>query len=466
MSANPAASADNKRLSLQNPYVLLFCMLVLAGIATWLVPAGQYVTETRNGISFSVPGSYHSVAQHHVYPQALFLAIAEGLIKSAPIVFMVMFTGGALYVLEQSGAVHHMLNGIARNRRLNDFTLILLFCVVFSILGTTGIVVNSVIAFVPIGIMVARSIGLNKLFGISLVYIATYTGYNASISAPTSVGLAQRLADVPLLSGFGFRVVIFIFFLLATITFLWLYARSQRKENPRPDHLEGSDETEVAVSAAQKTRYWLALLYTAICLGGFIAGAVMLKWSEKEMLAMFVIMAIGVGILSRMSADAIAQNFLKGCSQLVIGAFIVGLARAISIILDQGLILDTIVSYAVAALDGLPRSLSAIGMYVSAMIMHVFISSGSGESAVLIPVFTPLGDVLGITRQTTVQSVVFGEGVVNCINPTSGVLMAILATSGVAYGKWVRFIAPLVIGWGVLSAIFLFIAVQINWGPI
>lgn len=465
MTATPSPAAPKKGLSLQNPYVLLFCMLVLAGIGTWIIPAGQYATEVRNGISFSVPGSYHGVDQHHVYPQALFLAIAEGLIKSAPIVFMVMFTGGALHVLEQSGAVHHMLNGIARNRRLNDLTLIVLFCVVFSVLGTTGIVVNSVIAFVPIGIMVARSIGMNKLFGISLVYIATYTGYNASISAPTSVGLAQRLADVPLLSGIGLRVVIFVAFLLATIAFLWLYARSQRKTSPRPNQIDDG-EPQGAASPAQRARYWLALLFTALCLGGFIAGAVTLNWSEKEMLAMFIIMAIGVGIIARMSADAIAKGFLKGCSQLVIGAFIVGLARAISIILEQGMILDTIVSYAVLALDGLPRSLSAIGMYVSAMIMHVFISSGSGESAVLIPVFTPLGDILGITRQTTVQSVVFGEGVVNCINPTSGVLMAILATSEVSYGKWVKFIAPLVIAWGLISAAFLYIAVQIQWGPV
>jgi uncharacterized ion transporter superfamily protein YfcC len=322
-----------------------------------------------------------------------------------------------------------------------------------------------VIAFVPIGIMVARSIGMNKLFGISLVYIATYTGYNASISAPTSVGLAQRLADVPLLSGIGFRVVIFLAFLLATIAFLWLYARSQRKTSPRPNQIEDG-ETKSDAAPGQRARYWLALLFTALCLGGFIAGAVTLNWSEKEMLAMFIIMAIGVGIIARMSADEIAKGFLKGCSQLVIGAFIVGLARAISIILEQGMILDTIVSYAVLALDGLPRSLSAIGMYVSAMIMHVFISSGSGDSAVLIPVFTPLGDILGITRQTTVQSVVFGEGVVNCINPTSGVLMAILATSEVSYGKWVKFIAPLVIAWGLISAVFLYIAVQIQWGPI
>lgn len=467
MSGMARESAPVKRSSFQNPYVLLFCILVLAGIATWILPAGRYATEVRNGIAFSVPGSYHEVARQGVLPQALFMAIAEGLIRSAPIVFMVLFTGGALHVLEQSGAVGYMLNGIAQNRRLNDFTLIVIFCVVFSILGTTGIIVNSVIAFVPIGIMVSRSIGLDKLFGVALVYIATYTGYNASISAPTSVGLAQRLADVPLLSGFGFRVVIFFAFLVASIVFMTLYARSKRRMNfTRPTEIAEDESGGGAASSAQRTRYWLALLFTALCLGGFIAGAVMKEWSEKEMLAMFVIMAIGVGLISRMSAETIANSFLKGCAQLVVGAFIVGLARAISIILNQGLILDTLVYYAVSVLGELPRSLSAIGMYVVAMVMHVFISSGSGESAVLVPVFTPIADVLGITRQTAVQAVVFGEGVVNCINPTSGVLMAILATAKIPYTQWVRFVLPLVVAWGLISAVALFIAVEIKWGPI
>lgn len=466
MSTPATNDAASKPSSFQNPYVLLFCILVLAALATWILPAGQYETEIRNGIKFSVPNSYHEVAHQGVQPLAIFMAIAEGLIKSAPIVFMVMFTGGAIYILEQSGAMGHMLHGIAKNRRLNDFMLISIFCIIFSILGTTGIVVNSVIAFVPIGILVANSIGLNKLFGISLVYVATYTGYNASISAPSSVGLAQRLADVPLLSGIGFRSIIFLAFLVATIGFMTLYARKQRKLNfLRPTDI-GESESSEAVSTAQKTRYWLALGFTALCLGIFIAGAVKLSWSEKEMLAMFIIMAIGVGIISKMRADAIASGFLKGCGQLVGGAFVVGLARAISIILDQGLILDTIVYHVVGLLDELPRSMTAIGMYASAMIMHFFISSGSGESAVLIPVFTPIGDVLGITRQTTVQAVIFGEGVVNCINPTSGVLMAILATTQVSFTKWVKFIMPLVIVWGLIAAVALVIAVEMNWGPV
>jgi len=463
------AIAQNKpkqKNSFQNPYVLLFCILIVAGIATWILPAGQYATEMRNGISFSVPGSYHAVANHGVNPLDLFLAIASGLISTAPIIFMVLFTGGALQVLEKSGSVDYLLHSIAENQKLNDFRLICLFCVVFSILGTTGIVVNSVIAFVPIGILIARSIGLDEIFGVSLVYIATYTGYNASISAPTSVGLAQRLAEVPLLSGLGFRFIIYLTFLAVTIAFLTIYARNKRKQNClRPENL--SEKTQKsAQTPGQKRRHWLTLLYTALCLAVFIAGAVKLQWSEKEMLAMFIIMAIGIGIIAKMRADDIVKYFLAGCSQLIIGAFVVGMARSISIILDQGVILDTIVHYVVDILDELPRSISAIGMYVSAMIMHLFISSGSGESAVLIPVFTPIGDVLGITRQTTVQSVVFGEGIINCVNPTSGVLMAILATSNIDYTKWLKFVCPLVLTWGIISAAALLIAVEINWGPI
>ncbi|WP_025733270.1 YfcC family protein [Carnimonas nigrificans] len=460
-------NSQTSHSSLQNPYVLLFCMLVLAGAASWLIPAGQYETEKRNGISFSIPGSYHAVASHGVLPQDLFLAIGQGLISSAPIVFMVMFTGGALRVLEQSGAIAHMLYRISSSKRFNDFTLVLTFFVVFSILGTTGIIVNSVIAFVPLGIMVARSLGLGKLFGISFVYVATYTGYNASITSPTSVGVAQQLAEVPLMSGIGYRSVIYVLFLFAAMAFMWIKIKRARASSQHRE-LDSGDDTAVIPSApsGHPRRHALTLIWAAICLVAYITGAILRHWESSEMLAMFVIMSLGVGIISRMSADTIAQSFLAGCAQLVGGAFVVGLARAVSVILHQGVILDTIVYYSVQVLNDLPHAFTAIGMLFSAMIMHFFISSGSGESAVLIPIFAPIGDVLEITRQTTVQTAVLGEGVVNCINPTSGVLMAILATSKVPFTKWVKFILPLVLVWLVISIVALYIAVQINWGPI
>ncbi|EMG6529424.1 AbgT family transporter, partial [Providencia rettgeri] len=137
-----------------------------------------------------------------------------------------------------------------------------------------------------------------------------------------------------------------------------------------------------------------------------------------------------------------------------------------AIVLSDGMILDTIVNAIISMMDGLPKTLSALSMFATAAIMHFFISSGSGEAAVLVPIFTPMGDLLEITRQTTVQTVLLGEGVVNCINPTSGILMAVLATAKIPYTQWVRFIWPLVFTWIAISIVALIYAVMTNLGPI
>ncbi|ENY6783675.1 MULTISPECIES: YfcC family protein [Providencia] len=476
MSTN-TTTPPKKRSEGLNPYVLLFFILVLAGIATWIVPAGQYASETKvitmvkDGIetkvssSYTIPGSYERLPeQHGILPGQIFTSIADGLIKAAPIIFLIIFTGGALHLLEETGAIKKVLNNISRSKRLNDFLLISIFFVVFSILGTTGIVVNSIIAFVPIGLLVAKSVGMDDKFGAALVYVAAYSGFNASIMAPMTVGLSQGLADVPLLSGLGFRMAIYIAFVIAGILFLTIYTKKCRNKGMvRPDIEINTDEHQTSKISALHV---ITLSYSSFCLIGFIFGAVEWGWGEKEMMAMFIILGVGVGILNRMSPNTIATGFLKGCAGMVGGAFIVGMARAIAIVLSDGMILDTIVNAIISMMDGLPKTLSALSMFATAAIMHFFISSGSGEAAVLVPIFTPMGDLLEITRQTTVQTVLLGEGVVNCINPTSGILMAVLATAKIPYTQWVRFIWPLVFTWIAISIVALIYAVMTNLGPI
>lgn len=475
--ATATTTPNKKRSEGLNPYVLLFFILVLAAVATWIVPAGQYASETKvitvikDGVeskvssSYTVPGSYERLPeQHGVSPGHIFISIADGLVKAAPIIFLIIFTGGALHLLEETGAIKKVLSNISKSKRLNDFLLISIFFIVFSILGTTGIVVNSIIAFVPIGLLVAKSVGMDDKFGAALVYVAAYSGFNASIMAPMTVGLSQGLADVPLLSGLGYRMVIYISFVVAGIIFLTIYTKKCRSKGMiRPDIVVDDSEEQTAKISL---RHIITLSYSALCLVGFIFGAVEFGWGEKEMMAMFIILGVGVGILNSMSANSIATGFLKGCAGMVGGAFIVGMARAIAIVLSDGMILDTIVNAIISMMDGLPKTLSTLSMFGSAAVMHFFISSGSGEAAVLVPIFTPMGDLLEITRQTTVQTVLLGEGVVNCINPTSGILMAVLATSKIPYTTWVKFIWPLVLAWVVISILALVYAVMTNLGPI
>ncbi|AHF74532.1 C4-dicarboxylate anaerobic carrier [Candidatus Sodalis pierantonius str. SOPE] len=444
ITADPARNAPatqrNRKTGTINPYVLLFIMLVITAAATWIVPPGEFGHVLREGVKFAVPGSLHPVARSGVGPETLFTFIAEGMVKSAPIIFLILFTGGAVNVLEQSGALSNALNAMARRKGSSDTVIILSVCAVFSVLGTTGVVINSVVAFIPLGMLLARSMNLPRIFGGGLIYLGTYAGFNDAIINPGTTGLAQRLAELPLFSGMGFRLGIYLAFAVCAIVFLTLYARRCRREG-----LANEDENAQQHIAANVTPFhWLILAFTALALLTFIYGAVNYGWSENEMSAMFIVVALGVGLIARLRGGSIADTFLQGCAQLIPGALIVGLARAIA---------------------PLNEMFAALGMFISAAVMHIAISSGSGESAALVPLYVPLGDALHITRQVTVETILLGEGVINSVNPTSSVMMAVLAIGRIGYGQWLRFVFPLTLMWLVIAIIAIIIGVQIQWGP-
>lgn len=460
-SEGVSTASKSSKQEIKSPYVFLFIILLIAAAATWIIPAGVFDREMRDGISFVVNGSLHAVPQNGVHPLGVFTAIASGLQSSAPIIFLILFTGGALAVLESTGAIHQALNGIARSTKLNDYVVVAIFGLIFGVLGTTGVVVNAVVAFVPIGLLVARSLGLNPFFGVSLVYLTCASGFNVALTNPVTTGLTQRLAQLPLFSGFGLRGITSALFILACIAFLMIYMRKCRKNGEKRPELTDS----IAADEKATTRHWLILAFASGTLVTFIYGAMTMKWGELEMTAMFVFMAIVAGMIGKLSASEIANSFLGGCSRIVSGALIVGMARAISIVLDNGHILDPIVGHLADLLAPLHPAMAAIGMYLSAALMHFAISSGSGESALLIPIYVPIGDMIGLTRQVVVHAVLFGEGIVNCINPTSGVLMGVLAVAGIPFGKWVKFVAPLIAVWMVICVVVLIVGVEIKWGP-
>ncbi|MBD1588388.1 YfcC family protein [Pseudomonas typographi] len=452
---------STKKAGTINPYVLLFIMLLITAAATWVVPAGEFDRVLREGVKFAVPGSLHEVARAGVGIGHVFVFIAEGMVKSAPIIFLILFTGGAVNLLEQSGALTNALNALVHRKGSSDTLIIVSVCVVFSLLGTTGVVINSVVAFIPLGMLLARSMNLPRIFGVGLIYLGTYSGFNSAIINPGTTGLAQRLAELPLFSGMGFRVAIYIAFAIASVVFLALYARRCRREGLAHEDADAGQSTQIQVTTA----HWLILAFTVVALVTFIYGAINFHWSENEMSAMFIIIAIGVGFLARMSAGAIADAFLKGCSQLIPGALIVGLASAIALVLGHGHILDTIVNAIANVLAPLDEIFAALGMFASAALLHIVISSGSGESAALVPLYVPVGDALHITRQVTVETILLGEGVINSINPSSGVMMAVLAIGRIGYGQWLRFVLPLTLVWTAISIVVLIIGVTIQWGP-
>ncbi|MGN6319121.1 MAG: YfcC family protein [Trinickia sp.] len=462
-SQSPTAS---RRKDSINPYVLLFFMLIVAAVATWVAPAGEFTRTVANGVSFVVPHSLTRVPQHGVLPGFMFVALANGMIKSAPIIFLILFTGGALAVVEATGAIRCTLNALVGRGASSELTTIVIVCAVFSFLGTLGVVNNSVVAFVPIGLLLAESMGLPREIGAGVIYLGTYSGFNTAILNPVTTGLSQRLAGLPMFSGMSFRIAVYLVFALTTAVFLVVRTRAYRlsgEGNPHGYHSIG--DAQAAPSERLNARHLTIVGILLVCLSVFVYGASSRHWTETEMIATFLVVAIGAGIVGGIAPNKLADTFLSGCARLIHGALIVGAAQSISIVLSSGKILDPVIDMLAGILAPLSPTIAAVGMFLSAALIHVGISSGSGESAVLVPIFAPLGDALHLTRQVSVQAVLLGEGFVNCFNPTSGVLMAVLATSGIPYSRWVRFVAPLLLVWFVICIIAIAIGVAIHWGP-
>lgn len=473
----PAAETQPKRKRttgiMPDAYVLLFIIAFICAVASYVVPAGEFDRVTKGDVTTAVPGSYHSIEQSPVSLISLFTSLQDGMVGSAPIIFLILFTGGTIAILEKTGAINGLIYNVISKFRTKQLLFICIVGALFSILGTTGIVVNSVIGFIPIGLIVARSLKWDAVAGAAVIYIGCYAGFNSTILSPSPLGLSQSIAELPLFSGIGLRVVIYICFLLSSIIYIYLYTRKLKKSkdasvlgtNWFPAAGMGEAGKEEDQSVAFTVRHKLILAVAGLSLLGFLYGALKLGWSDSQMAATFIFISVLGGLIGGLAANDIAKTFIVGCQGLVYGALIVGMARSISVILENGKLLDTVVNALASLLDGFSPIAGAIGMYIASALLHFLISSGSGEAVVFIPILAPLADLMGITRQVAVEAVMLGEGVVNCVNPTSGVLMAVLAASGIPYVKWLRFMVPLALIWFLIGLVFIVIGVMINWGP-
>lgn len=469
---SPEAAVNGKAKKVfQRPdaYALMFLIALIAAIASYLIPAGAFKRVAKGAITTVIPGSYHTIAQTPVSFVQFFSAIPEGMIASASIIFLVLFTGGAIAVLEKTGAVNSLIHTVVDRFKTKQLLFIATVGFLFSILGTTGIIVNSVIGFIPLGLLVARALKWDAMIGAAIIYLGTYAGFNAQILSPTPLGVSQKMAELPMFSGMGLRLVNYLAFIAVTIGYLYFYSKKLQKTNKSllgddwfPDkNTENVILEKVAFSWKQK----LILAVTALLLIVYVYGAFKLHWADNEMSAVFILIAIAAGLIGGLKINEIAKTFIGGCQNLVYGALIVGMARSISVVLTDGNLLDTIVNSLANLLHGLSPVYGAVGMYILSAFLHFFISSGSGEAVVIVPILTPVADLMHITRQVAIQAVMVGEGVVNSFNPTSGVLMGVLAASGIPYTKWVRFVMPLIAMWFVIGLIIIVIGVVTHWGP-
>lgn len=461
----------SRRFVMPDAYIIIFSIVVLVAIATYFVPAGEYERETVDNITKVVPDSYSTIESNPAGLLDIFRAIQLGMIESANIIFLIFIVGGIVHVIDSTGAINSGINTLIDKTKGRYMLLIAAVSGIFGVLASVGIAANAVIAFIPIGIALARSLKLDAIVGVATIYLGYYSGMIAGIFDPTILGLAQTIAELPLFSGMWLRIIIFIALITVTITYTNRYAK-KIKNNPEKS-LMGSqrfattdDERAFDSSSAKFTgKHQLVLVTFLAFIGFFIYGAFNWDWGLNELVALFLMMGVVIAIIDRMSPNQFVSTFIEGAKSITYGALVVGLARAVIVILNEGAILDTIVHYALIPLESTSVWVGGQLLFLFNLLFNLLVTSGTGQAAIVMPLMVPLVDLLGITRQTGALILMLGDGFTNIITPTSGVLMAVLAVGGVQWVKWIRFAFPLLLMWIIIGVIAISVAIFTGYGP-
>ncbi len=480
-------------LKLPHTYVLLFALVLAAAALTWFVPAGEYQRSEERGRVLVDPGTYHAVAARPAGAREVLLAWPRGLEATASIVFYLLLIGGAFGVIQATGALDAGIAALVRRAGGRGEAVIPLLVVLFSLAGGTIGLAEEALAILPALVVLVRRLGYDDLLAGVIGLAGAAAGFSAAFVNPFTVGVGQAIAGLPLFSGLGFRLV--VWFVVTLVTTIWISRAARKLKLPAapssPD--EPSDATTSAppgpwpaspatratpsppnaltASAVDTDSTRVSLRHQAV-LAAFLAaialltiGALRWSWGLLELSGLFIATAIVAGLVAGLGADRTAETFVAGASGFAGAALVVGLARGVLVIFDGARVTDTILHSLVGLVRELPTAIAVVGIYAVQVLLSYVVPSGSGQAALSLPILAPLGDLVGVTRQTSVLAYQFGDGFSNVFTPTQGYFMAGLAMLRVPWTRWVKFLWPLQLIWLALGLIFLLVAHSLRWGP-
>ncbi len=479
------------RFKVPHTLVLLFGMVILAQILSYVLPAGAFErVANAAGRLQVVPGSFHLTPEAGALPPwAMFTAIPKGFSAAHEIIFFVFIIGGAFAVLRATGAVDAALGALLRRLGNRPFWLVAGGILIFAVGSSTIGMAEEYLPFVPVLMALALALGYDAITAVGIMTVGYGIGYGVAVINPFTVLIAQDVAGLQPTSGLWFRLVLMAVFLPIGIHHVWSYAKKvgadpssslmadidTAGEAPggavgkaaREGEGSGSGSDDGASPGEDHPHmtgtHRLVLLAVGVVLVVLIYGLSQWHWYLVEMGALFFALAIVLAVIGRMSPDRTAVEFGKGAAELTTTALMIGVARAIQVVLDEGGVVDTIVHGISVPLQELPGALSAVGMFFVQSLANLFIPSGSGQAYVTMPIMAPLADLVGVGRQVAVLAYQFGDGFTNILVPTNAVLVGILAMAAIPFDRWVRFILPFMVKVWIVGSVALAVAVMIGY---
>ncbi|VEF49509.1 short-chain fatty acids transporter [Bacillus freudenreichii] len=457
-------SGDKKQVY-PHTYAFLFSILLIAWVATYFITPGEFqrVINKETGQTAVVEGTYRIIDSNPTHIFDVFKAIPLGMENAANIIFYIFIVGGVFGIIRATGVIEAGIDRLMSRMTGRERLLVPGFMLLFSVGGFSFGMAEETIIFVPIGIAIARAAGFDAVTGTAMIALGAASGFIGGMMNPFTVGVAQEIAEVPLFSGFFFRFCVYIVILAIGMWYVSRYAFKVKKD---PSHsvifdLEKKDDGAADITPIRDRHY---LVFSVVGMGLVINmyGVMKWEWFLTELTASFIVIGVIAGLVGKLAFNKIFDAFVEGAKAMTFGALMVGFARAILIVLEEGHVVDTIIYSMANLIQGMPQTYTAIGMFFVQSLLNFFIPAGPAQAATTMPIMVPVADLTGMSRQMAVLAFQYGDAITNSIIPTSSALMGYLAVAGIPYERWVRFVWKLILAWMVVAIIALIVAVMIG----
>lgn len=469
--------------------IITFLLMILSGILTYVIPSGLYDRAVQGSVTTIISDSFHYIQKVPFPVYRWFTAPVEVLFSSDGIVaiMLILFiisVGGGFEVLDKVGVFREIINSVIKRFLGRKNLLICAVAFVFMFFGAVLGMFEESVTMIPIAVALSYTLGWDALMGLGMSLLSICFGFTVAVANPYTVGLAQRLAGVPMFSGALFRVVLFIILYVILCVFLTRYARKIDK-NPekslvyeeekeikarygRDSGNSGDNPSDDFVMRETKfskaTRLFLSSI--AVIMVVIVMASVMQGFSDYTMpiiSLVYIIAGIGAGLVSGMKFKEVIKMFGKGVSGIAPGIVLLLMALSVTYIIKSGGIMDTVVYNASLIISQTNPIICGYLIYALVLLMEFFIGSASAKAFLLIPIIMPLADMVGLSRQTGIQAFCFGDGFSNIIYPTNPVLLISLGLTTVSYPKWIKWTIKLQLLVLVITCALLGVAVLIGY---
>lgn len=460
------------KLKLPHTLALIFTIMVLVAIFTWIIPGGQYDRVINKQGREVVDGDAFRYVDSK--PQGLFAMLqspVKGIQETANIIGFILIIGGVFSIMQKTGAITAAVRRVGEMLEGKEKIVIPVGMALFSVFGAVFGMSEEVIPFVLIFIPLAMTLGYDSIVGVAIPFLGAGVGFAGALLNPFTIGIAQGIAELPLFSGLMYRLIVWIVVTLIGILAVMRYAKKV-KQAPELSPVYELDqsrrmtfEKEADGRDSFSPRHKIVMMIFLLIIALMIFGVMKFHWFINEIAALFLGMGIAVGIVSRLSVNTVAESFVDGARDLIGAALVVGFARAILVIASDGMIIDTIMHYLSGLISTFHPVFAAQMMFGLQTFINFFVPSGSGQAALTMPIMSPLADLVGVTRQTAVLAFQMGDGFTNMIIPTSGVTMGVLGMAKIPWQAWAKWLLPVEIVFFIIGLILLVPAVLMQWGP-